>query len=192
MENLIVLSLWFFALTHVDTFFVLVAFCIDGGYRLPEILLGHYLGFGFGLLGAVLGAVVAAETLQGGAYLLGFVPLGIGLWGIVRRRSEVHTVAPDYPSSWLRRIGVVTVAGIGLSGENIAVFVPFFVTLADEELAVILSFYLVAAGVTFVIAVFVSRWTIEREYPKWIDKWLVPVTLIGVGMYVLGAGWVAG
>lgn len=195
MSVVFLVALWLFVLTHVDTFVALVAFCANKKYRPWEVVVGHYLGFSLGLLLALLGALLATEFLQSWTFLLGIVPLMLGGWGVFRHRSGSDLPEQvDVPSP-IDRVGVVTTTGIGLSGENVAVFIPFFVTLSSSELAAILVLYLVCAGVVFVLASFVTRHAAVFDLPdwldRWLDQWLVPVTLLVVGVYVLGAGWLA-
>lgn len=185
------LALWFFALTHIDTLVILVAFCADERYRFPEVLLGHYAGFSLGLGGALLGSVLAAETLQESSFLLGVVPLGLGVWGFVRRRPSSASAYRAVPAGWLGRVGVVTSTGVGLTGENIAVFVPFFATLSRTQLFVVTLTYFVAAGLVFVLAFVIARQPRVVGLPDWVDRWAVPTVLTLVGLYVLSAGWIA-
>lgn len=191
MEALIVVALWLFVLVHIDTFLVLLAFCADEHYRLAEILVGHYVGFTIGLVGAIAGALLAADLLEGRSFLLGIVPLGLGVWTLWRRTPDPHGPAiPVAPEAW-RRLFIVMAASIGVSGENIAVLVPFFTTLETAEILIIAVLYLVAAGLVFAIAWSVARRVMLVRIPPWIEEKLVPVILILVGGYVLGAGWIA-
>jgi len=189
VELLLAVSLWFFAVTHVDTLVALVAFCADESYRVVEVLLGHYVGFSVGLAAAILGALFTAEALQESAFLLGIVPLALGLAGFARRRPSSPRDGSQ-PASALTRTGTVATAGVGLSGENVAVFVPFFATLSPGELVVISLVYVCAAGAVFVIALVVARRS-AAGLPDWTDRWLVPASLVVIGLYVLTTGWLA-
>lgn len=181
--------MWLFAVTHLDTLLVIGAFCADNDYRHHEVLLGHYVGFSVGLATAVVGAIVAAELFQEWTFLLGVVPLCLGLWGLLRRPPETTIEgSPVVPNS-LGRVGVVTAAGIGLSGENIAIFVPFFVDLSLSELTLVILVYLVGAGLVFLTALLVVTRLAVDGIPDWLDRWLVPSVLVVVGGYVVVTGW---
>lgn len=184
-------ALWFFAITHVDTLVVISAFCTDERYELLEVFVGHYLGFGIGLTGALVGAWVAAGAFEESSFLLGVIPLTLGVWGFVTVDTRIKPIQPDVIPSRLSRVGTVTVAGVGLSGENIAVFLPFFLTLSEGELAVVLVSYVVAAAVVFLFAVWIARRAVTFNIPRWVETHLVPATLVLVGSYVLLAGWLA-
>lgn len=191
MNELIVLAVWLFVITHIDTYLVLVAFCTDHSYEHWEVFIGHVFGFTVGLSLALVGSIIAAGLLQGYSFLLGVLPLALGVWGLLDRSPVDTPVDQLAVHSTATRITAVTTAGIGLSGENIAVFVPFFLTLGLIELVVVFGGYLIGALVLFVVAVLSARMVEGRPLPRWIDDWLVPVLLIAVGLYVLVMGWYA-
>lgn len=180
-----------FVLTNLDTLVVLVAFCADEDYRPWEILLGHLLGFGIGLAFAVGVVLVAAEFLQEWAFLIGVVPLALGAWGLFRQRPARQATAPLSATGRFGRLGVVTMTGIGLSGENLVVYIPLFSTFSRDELAVTVVAFLLGAGVLYLLSVFLARRIRVVGPPRWLDRWLVPATLTVVGLYVLLAGWIA-
>lgn len=190
MDAVILVGLWLFAITHIDTLVVLLAFFLDETYGRHEILIGHYLGFTTGLLAAILAAVVAAEVLEGWTFLLGAVPLALGLWGLVHRRPNDGPSLEPLDVGPVGRIGVVTSAGIGLSGENLAVFIPYFAERTTVELGWIVLVYLLAAAVVYFLALVGARQTASSvELPGWVETRLVPGVLVVVGLYVLATGW---
>ena len=191
MNSPLVVAAWAFALTNVDTLAVLVAFCADDDYRLREVLAGHFIGFAVGLAAALAVVFAAAEYLQGWVFLLGIVPLALGVWGLVQNRPDVGPDEPVVASSPAGRIEVVTTASIGLAGENLAVYIPLFSTFSPEELAATVLLYVLAAAIWFLLAVAFARRLRTVGPPAWLDRWFVPTTLILVGAYVLLAGWLA-
>lgn len=188
MEGVLLVAMWLFALTHLDTLVVLVAFCADPEYRSFEVLVGHYAGFAIGLFAAVFAAVLLGVVLQQWAFLLGVVPLGLGIWELLRRSSATESDHLQSAPGAIGRIAVVTAAGIGLSGENIAVFIPFFADLSIVELGAVVGVYLFSAGILFLVALLVGRRTAGAVLPDWIDRWLIPTVLVVVGIYVLLTG----
>lgn len=190
MEKILLLGIWLFGVTHLDTLIVISAFCADNDYRIWEVFVGHYVGFCIGLIAAVIGAIVAAELLEEWTFLLGVVPLSIGLWSLLRRPPEASIErTPAVPNS-TGRIGVVTVAGIGLSGENLAVFIPFFADLSTTELTLIVCVYLIGAGIVFLAALSIVYHVAVDGISDRLDRWLVPTVLVFVGGYVVVTGLV--
>lgn len=191
METTLFLAAWLFTITHLDTLFVIGAFCADTDYGFWEVLIGHYIGFCLGLAAAIVGAVLAAELLHEWTFLLGIVPIGLGVWGLVRQPPETTIEKSPAVSGAGGRIGVVTAAGIGLSGENIAVFVPFFADLTLVELALITTCYMIGAGVIFLVAFGIVSRVVVDGVPDRLDRWLVPAVLVLVGGYVVATGVIA-
>ena len=188
MELLVPLLIWLFAVTNVDTFVILVAFCADDGYRLPEVAVGHLLGFGVGLAIAIGAAILAAELFAGWAFMLGVIPIGLGLYALAPGDGVADTVEPPLAGRRSSRIATVAGAGIGVSGENVAAYVPVFAELTHEELALAVVLYVAGAVVVFVAAVVAVRHLLVVELPTWVESVLVPATLILVGTYVLVTG----
>ena len=193
MDALLAVALLLFAATNVDKLVVLVAFLIDDDYRPAEVLVGHFVGFAVGVTAAVAVAVAAAEWLQAWAFLLGVVPLGLGIWGIARWGLGREPSDPDtdvlqlLPGS-AGRVSVVSVTVIGLNGENLAVYIPFLARLSPRELALVVVAYTVAAALMFGLALVIARRTVDRGVPDWVDMLLVPIVLVLVGAYVLASG----
>ncbi len=190
MESLLVVAMWLFVVTHVDTLVVLVAFCTDEEYHTTEVAVGHYVGFGLGLAVALLAAFLAAEFFREQSFLLGALPLALGVRGLLRKRSEETPPPSENATGRTKRIGIVATAGFGLSGENVAIYVPFFLTLEPSELGAVVAAYLVGAVVVFLAASLMARRAVAFGPPRWIDRFLVPAMLVLVGGYVLVAGWV--
>lgn len=193
MDALLAVALALFAATNVDKLVVLVAFLIDDDYRPVEVLVGHYVGFAVGMGVAVTLALAATEWLQPWTFLLGVVPLGLGLWGIGRWALGREPDDPDTDVLQLRpgsagRVGVVSVTAIGLNGEDLAVYIPFLVGLTPGEIGLVVIAYTVAAAVVFGLSLLIARRAVDRGVPDWVDTLLVPVVLVLVGLYVLATG----
>jgi len=189
VESVLLLGLGLFAVTHIDTLLVISAFCADNDYQAWEVLVGHYAGFCIGLAGAVIGAVVATELFREWTFLLGVIPFSMGLWGLLRGPPEsLIDGLPTLPNA-VGRVGVVTVTGIGLSGENLAVFIPFFAELSPRALLLIVGMYLVGAGVVFLTASLIVQHVTGDGISDRLDRWLVPTVLLLIGGYVLVTGW---
>ncbi|QSG01667.1 cadmium resistance transporter [Natranaeroarchaeum sulfidigenes] len=191
MDTVLFLGAWLFAATQLDTLVVISAFCADNDYRIREVFLGHYVGFSIGLTGAVLGALIAGEILSNWTFLLGVVPLSIGLWGLISRPPETVVEESAVVPNTTGRIGVVAMTGIGMSGDNMAVFVPFFADLSPEALVLIIGAYLIGAGIVFLVALLVVYHVAIDGISDRLDRWLVPAVLVAVGCYVILAGLIA-
>lgn len=180
---------WLFLATNLDTVLVIVAFGADSRYGRLEILTGSYIGFVAGLVAAIGIAVIAAGVLASWTFVLGVIPIAIGIAGLrVRHTAADESTAPGPTTSPRERFAVVTATSIGLTGENIAVFVPFFAALSSGAFVVVIGAYLVGAAVLFAAAVVVGRQFTAVAQPTWIEQWVVPTVLIAVGGYVFMSG----
>lgn len=191
MERLLVIALALFIATNVDVLLVLIAFCLDVDYGTIEIGVGYAMGVVVGIGGALLGAFVLTGLFANWAFLLGVIPFGLGVWGFIRREPDLDQTDPHIVPGRFGRVGVVAVASIGLNGENLAVYVPFFLERSSGELLAIVVLYLAGAAALFAIAVAVANRSYDYGHPAWIDRWLVPAILVIVGTYVLVSGWIA-
>lgn len=192
MNTLLVVAAWLFVATNLDTLLVVSAFCADNDYRIREVFVGHYVSFCIGLAAAVGGALLAGELLAGWTFLLGVVPLSLGLWGLFRRPPETTIEELPVVPNTAGRIGVVAVTGIGLSGENIAVYIPFFADLSTRELAAVVGLYLIGAGVVFLVGLLAVYRIAAAGISEQLDRWLVPSVLVVIGLYVIVTGAVVG
>ncbi len=192
VDTVLVVAVWLFVATNLDTLVVVSAFCADNDYRVWEVFVGHYVGFCLGLAAAVLGATVAAQLLADWTFLLGIVPLGLGLWGLFRQPPEATIDKSTVVPNALGRIGVVTVTAVGLSGENLAVYIPFFADLSTGELAVVIGVYLLGAAAVFAAGLLVVYRIATNGIPKQVDRWLVPSVLVVIGSYVIVTGVLVG
>ena len=188
MLTIAIAAIGLFVATNVDNVLVVAAFCLDEDYTAIEVVAGHYAGVIVALAGAVIGASVATATARSWVFLLGLVPIGIGVWGLVRRDPDPRGDELQVIPGTAGRIGVVTTTTIGVNGENMAVFVSFFVTLTPEQVALVVAGYLVAAGVLFAVGLGMARVAGDLGPPQWVNTWFVPVVLIVVGAYVFASG----
>lgn len=81
---------------------------------------------------------------------------------------------------------MVFATGVGLSGENVALFVPFFLGLSPVELVGVVMLYLLTAGVVFLLALVTATRGALSTLPRSVERWLVPTTLVVVGVVVVG------
>ena len=188
MLTLAIVAAGLFVATNVDTLLVVAAFCLDADYAAIEVLIGHYAGVVVALAGAVIGAFVVTATVRSWVFLLGVIPIAIGVWGLIRRNPDPQGDELQVVPGAAGRIGVVTTTAVGLNGDNTVLYISFFVTLRPEQVVLTVVGYLVAAGVLFAIALGMARVADDFGPPPWVNTWFVPVMLIVVGAYVLVSG----
>ena len=177
--TLLAASFTTFAVTNADDLVLLTLFFAR---RIParRVVAGQYLGFSGIILLSLAGVLAALAIPHGWIRALGLLPLALGVWQLYRVKSR----APSGVHGGAH--GVVSIALITLTNgaDNVGVYVPFFL-VNRSDLWWILACYAVYAG----IWCFVGRWignhpAVLRGVDQW-GHWLMPVVLIGLGVYIL-------
>ena len=127
-----------FASTNIDDLVLLSAFFAHPQLQTRNIVVGQFLGIG-ALTGASLMAALAALVIPAGwTALLGLVPLGLGVRGLLAlrrhlnpraatdeappRQAQVQRMDPHTHSQVLAVAGVTVANG----GDNLGVYIPLF------------------------------------------------------------------
>ena len=181
-----------FVLTNVDDLVLLTALFLARPPGRPgrtrEVVLGQYVGFGAVLAVSVVVAAGLADVPGAWVGLLGLVPLGLGVRGLVRaaRGAPVAEVVPR--ADGVGRVALLTVAG---GGDNVAVYVPLLHALGASDGAVTVVVFLVMVGAWCVLAAFVARRPGVTALMDSAGRWLVPVVYVALGVWILASslGW---
>lgn len=182
-----------FAATNIDDIVVLtVLFLASTRGALPgwKVVAGQYLGF----ITLVALSVIAAAglTLVPDQWVgfLGLVPLGIGVYGLIRTlRRRGGDDDDDAPT--IRAGGLLGVAGITIANgaDNISLYTPVFRTSPIPDTVITIIVFLVLVAVWCLVARLVGTNKTVTEALEKIEHWLVPAVFIGLGLYILlGSG----
>ncbi len=179
------LGVLLFAGTNIDDVFILLALLSSRSFRTLEIILGTVFGMVVLLGLSIAGALLAIAIAPGYVGLLGLVPLGLGIFHLLRRGDAEDDVAGAAAHSGVLRtfaVGMVTVAN---GGDNLGVYIPMFVTADRGTLAIYLATMLAMTGSLCWFAYALVN------HPRWgepILRYAGPVTpfiLIALGAYIL-------
>jgi cadmium resistance protein CadD (predicted permease) len=177
-----------FVVTNLDDLVVLTAFCSHERYRLREVLLGQYLGFGTLVAASLIAGAAVASLLEDHVRWLGLLPVGVGLlWYANARRGAGGPASNELPIGERPRSRIGVVAGIGIAdgGDNVGVYVPLFAAVGTVEAAVVVRTFLVTAGVWVLLARWLAaRPTLAGRLEEHGDV-AVPAVLVGLGLAVL-------
>ena len=171
--------------TDVDDLIVLtVLFLAARTARRPawRIWAGQYLGIAVLVTVSLLAALGLTLIPDRWVPLLGLVPLGLGVWGLIgaiRGRDD-----EDGP---VTASGVLAVAGITIANgaDNIAVYTPVFRTMGVFDVFVILVVFAVLVAVWCAVAAWLGS---HRRVIAVVDRygrWLVPVVFVAIGVVIL-------
>ena len=168
--------------TDIDDLIVLTVLFLAARDARWKIWAGQYLGITVLVTVSLLAALGLTLIPDRWVPLLGLVPLGLGLWGLIgaiRGRDD-----DDGP---VTASGVLAVAGITIANgaDNIAVYTPIFRTLGVVDVVVVLVVFAVLVGVWCTVAAWLGS---HRRVIAIVDRyghWLVPVVFIAIGVVIL-------
>jgi cadmium resistance protein CadD (predicted permease) len=178
-----------FAGTNVDD---MVIISLLSGYaragRPPtyrQIWAGQYVGFGV-LIGASLalgrGLALAPERFL---WVLALVPFGVGAFGLVNvirsRRNGEEPKSP--PPRGMYGVAAITIVD---GGDDLAAYTPFYATIHTGEIVVSIAVFAVIIAVWCLIGRRISRYKRVADVIDDYGDWILPVTMMLLGLYVLG------
>ncbi len=176
-----------FAVTNVDDLLVLTVLNATsragGRPRRWQIWAGQYAGFA--VLVAVSVAVAAGLALVPvrRLWLLGLLPLGLGLGKLaaaIRARRSGRAASPTVAAGLAGVIGLTIANG----GDNIAVYTPVFRTSGVTGTAIIIAVFMAGVGLYCLASSRIAaQRAVTQALRRW-GQWAVPVVFIGLGFYI--------
>jgi cadmium resistance protein CadD (predicted permease) len=177
------LAVVLFVSTNLDDLFVLLAFFLEPGTRLRDVILGQYLGIGALVLLSIAASVLSLALAPAYVGLLGLVPIAIGIRQLIR----LHRGDEDDESERPAAGRVLAVAGITVAngGDNIGVYTPVFATRTAAEILTIIVVFVVLIALLLQAA----HWLVKhpalgvpiRRYGPALSPWV----LIAIGVFVM-------
>lgn len=176
-----------FAATNVDDIVVLTVLGISsrasGQPRPWHIWAGQYAGFAV-LIGVSLAAAAGLALVPlHWLWLLGLVPLGLGLGKLaaaIRAHRAGQQASPAAVTGLTGVIGLTIVNG----GDNLSAYIPVFRTSTAAEIAVIAGVFLVGVALYCLASIrFAGHRAVIQAVQRW-GEWIVPVVFILIGFYI--------
>jgi cadmium resistance protein CadD (predicted permease) len=179
-----------FAGTNIDDMVIISLLSASARAGRPpkewQIWAGQYVGFGV-LIGASLalgrGLALAPERFL---WVLALLPFGVGAFGLVKViRSLRRGEELESPSATRGMYGVAAITIID-GGDDIAAYTPFYATIHTGEIVVSIAVFAVIIAVWCLIGRHISRYRRVAEAIDEYGDWILPVTMMLLGIYVLG------
>ena len=188
-------GVWPFVVTNVDDFVVLTALFVTVGHGGPsraQIVVGQYLGIGalvaLSLLAAAGLALVAGRWIG----LLGLIPIGLGVRGLVRA-THVPGGQAAVPGPGVVGVGGVIALTLTNGVDNVSVYIPLFRQAGPGATVVYLAVFTALVGLWCVVADVVAGRKPLIALVRRVGHWLVPVIYIAIGIkIVVTSGLVTG
>jgi len=176
-----------FAATNADDIVVLTVLSISsrasGQPRRWQIWAGQYAGFAVLIAASLAAAAGLALVPLHWLWLLGLVPLGLGLGKLataIRAHRSGQQASPAAVSGLTGVTGLTIVNG----GDNVSAYIPVFRTSSAAEIAVIIAVFLAGVGLYCLASVRLSgHRAVIQAVQQW-GQWIVPVVFILIGFYI--------
>lgn len=176
-----------FAATNIDDFVVLTTLSITsragGQPRRWHIWAGQYAGFAVLIAVSLAVAVGLALIPLHWLWLLGLLPLGLGLAKLataIRAHSSGRQASPAVVTGLTGVIGVTIANG----GDNLSAYIPVFRTSSAAEITVIVAVFTALIGVYCLAS---TRMAVHRNVIQAVQQWgqwVIPVVFILIGFYI--------
>lgn len=180
-----------FVSTNIDDLVVLTILFLAAtrGGRLTgwKVVAGQYLGLITLIaisVAAALGLTLVPDEWVG---FLGLLPLGIGLYGLIRYLVRQRDVDDDDDESAIRAGGLFGVTGITIANgaDNISLYTPVFRTQPMLDTVIMIAVFLILLAAWCLLARSIGTNRKVTEALERIEHWLVPAVFIGLGFYIL-------
>jgi cadmium resistance transport/sequestration family protein len=183
--------------TDIDDLVILTVLFLsaraDGRPRPWQIWLGQYAGIGVLLLVSALGALGLTLVPDRWVGLLGLIPIGMGLYGLVGaiRGDDDGGGGGERPAT---ATGALAVAGITVANgaDNIAVYTPMFRTIGLGDSAIVVLVFAVLIAAWCAVASWLGSHRAVVAVVERFGHWIVPGVFITIGVVILAGSGVVG
>lgn len=178
-----------FVSTNLDNLAILSAYGVKPGYQ-PLLIKLTFVLVCLTVLIVSLALSRAAGVLPADKIrYLGLIPIGLGLYQIVRLFFGEDAAAAD-PDAEAPRGGMAAYLGFALvmlanSGDSVGMLTPLMADLKPSFVVAGFTAVLTAAVAMSVLAHFLARRPVTEALIQKFAKWVLPFVLIGIGYLIL-------
>jgi cadmium resistance protein CadD (predicted permease) len=178
-----------FAATDIDDAVVLVVFNISsraaGAPKRWEIWAGQFVGIGLLVLVSFLAALGLGAVPVKWVGVLGLIPLLRGIQGLAELIRDRGVEDPD-PPALARGLGSVLAITVANGGDNIALWTAAFRIMGAADALLTVAVFAVCVAVWCLVGQLAISHRGLVEAMQRSSRWLVPVVLTVLGMYIIG------
>lgn len=175
--------------TSIDYLFILlIIYASIGKNRFKDVLGGQYLGtlvlVLISLVAAYLLHFIPEEWIIG---LLGFIPIFLGIRYLIygEEENEVDEVIEKLnqpQNSLLTSVALITLAA---GGDNLGIYIPYFTALPFSQIALVILVFTILTFLLNYLTSKISSIDMVSETIEKVEKWIIPITFILLGLYIL-------
>lgn len=198
MVTTIISSVVSFATTNIDDIFILLALFSQvrteatriEGIAVREkakikklyIVIGQYFGFSLIISLSIIGSLSSFFIPVSWIGLLGFVPIYMGVKGLLSIRSNKSNEVIDNVSGSLFKVASITLAN---GADNISIYIPMLASQTLEANIVTLIIFFSMIAIWCFISYILIRTPILAKALEKNGHIIVPIVLIGLGIFIL-------
>ncbi|HGH7182842.1 cadmium resistance transporter [Bacillus luti] len=198
MVTTIISSVVAFATTNIDDIFILLALFSQvrteairiEGIAVREkakikklyIVIGQYFGFSLIISLSIIGSLSSFFIPVSWIGLLGFVPIYMGVKGLLSIRSNKSNEVIDNVSGSLFKVASITLAN---GADNISIYIPMLASQTLEANIVTLIIFFSMIAIWCFISYILIRTPILAKALEKNGHIIVPIVLIGLGIFIL-------
>jgi cadmium resistance protein CadD (predicted permease) len=175
-----------FAGTNIDDLVVLTVLSLSarasGAPRRWQIWVGQYTGIAVLVLVSAVAALGLTIVPDPWVRLLGLVPLGLGVLGLVRAAYPRPNGQPAPIAT-----GLVSVAGLTIANgaDNVSVYTPMFRTLGPGGSFVTVTVFAAGVAIWCAVAGWLGSHRATLDLAQRFGHWLVPAVFVVIGTVIL-------
>lgn len=176
-----------FAGTNIDDMVVLAVLNVssraDGRPSMRQIWAGQYAGVAVLVAISLLGALGLAFVPERWIWLLGLLPLGLGV-GKLAIAIQVHNRGGHVSPAGAR--GLTSVIGLTIAngGDNIAAYTPVFRAQTARETVITIAVFAVGVALWCLVGFRMVRHPMINQVIQRWGHWIVPAVYILIGLFI--------
>ncbi|GIG56037.1 hypothetical protein Lfu02_04090 [Longispora fulva] len=175
-----------FAGTNTDDLIVLTVLFLSaraaGRPKVWQIWVGQYTGVGVLVAASVVAALGLTIVPDGWVGLLGLVPLGLGVRGVI---TAIRARAEAEPASIARGLAAVVGVTVANGADNISVYTPVFRTIGAASTGATIAVFAVGVAAWCLAGSWLGSHKKVIAVVERYGHWIVPVVFIGIGSVIV-------
>jgi len=185
MQAVLLSAIVVFISTSIDDLVLLILFHSQARTRAQRlsILAGQIGGIGILVGISLLGSYLASRMLEGWVIgLLGFIPIALGIKAMLSKDEEKNESVGEGRKNLLATVILVTIAS---GGDNLGIYIPWFVTLDEASLLITMLVFLVLILLFWALGYLLANQSHIKNLLSRFSAVLVPVVFLLLGLVIL-------
>lgn len=185
MSTALFSSLLAFIGTNIDDIIILMLFFSVSAseYDRMKVVLGQYSGLGLLFVFSLLVSAGLAVFFSSYVWILGFVPLVLGIRAWLCRNEEEEEEKDGKVT--LFSVTAVTVSN---GADNVGIYIPLFSSYGKAEILTAAIVFILMTGLLCFGAYMIASIPVLKEKIARYRKVLVPVVFIALGLFIISDG----